>query len=49
MGVDDAGGDASGLFAAAEEALIDVASAYRELETAQPPTKEDLARLVPFC
>ena len=49
MGVDETGGDGSGLFAAANEALTDVASTYRDLETAKPPSKEELARLVPFC
>ena len=49
MGVDETGGDGSGLFAAANEALMDVSSTYRELETAKPPSKEELARLVPFC
>ena len=47
--MDEAGGDGSGLFAAANEALVDVAATYRGLETAKPPTKEELARLVPFC
>ena len=49
MGVDEAGGDGSGLFAEAEAALVDLSAAYEELERAQPPSEAELARYVPFC
>ena len=42
-------GGGGGLFAEAEEVLVGVAAAYRELESSAPPTDAEVARYLPFA